>query len=139
MADEISRAYKFDIYQANKNSMPVIDSSPLWNSLLVDISNNVPPHIMSARFHHALINATVDMICRITERAGKRITATVALTGGVFQNTLLLRYTDEKLTGLGYKVLTHSTIPANDSGLCLGQATIALAKLIKHKEAQSCA
>jgi len=136
MADELSRAYKFDICQANENSIPVIDSSPLWNSLLVDIDNNVPPHIMSARFHHALINATVDMVCRIAEQAG---TATVALTGGVFQNALLLRYTDEKLTRLGYKVLTHSTIPANDSGLCLGQATIALAKLVKHKEVQPCA
>lgn len=53
---------------------------------------------------------------------------TVALSGGVFQNLLLLRLTDELLAENGFTVLKHSLIPPNDGGLCLGQAVVAMAR-----------
>jgi hydrogenase maturation protein HypF len=50
---------------------------------------------------------------------------TVALSGGCFQNRLLLQLTVEALAKGGYHVLTHHQVPCNDGGLSLGQAVIA--------------
>ena len=50
---------------------------------------------------------------------------TVVLTGGVYQNKLLMKLTRDKMRGAGYKVLTHSLIPPNDGGISLGQAVAA--------------
>jgi hydrogenase maturation protein HypF len=53
----------------------------------------------------------------------------VALSGGVFQNRLLLRQTSNILTDYGFTVLTHSKVPCSDGGISLGQAVIAGARL----------
>jgi hydrogenase maturation protein HypF len=52
---------------------------------------------------------------------------TVALSGGCYQNTLLLRLTVEGLRAQGFAVLTHSLVPPNDGGIALGQAVFAMA------------
>jgi hydrogenase maturation protein HypF len=54
--------------------------------------------------------------------------STVALSGGVFQNLLLLSETVARLEGRGFRVLTHRQVPANDGGISLGQAVIAAAR-----------
>ena len=51
---------------------------------------------------------------------------TVALSGGVFQNHLLLRLCDEALQQRGFTVLRHSLVPPNDGGIALGQAIYAM-------------
>ena len=53
---------------------------------------------------------------------------TVALSGGVFQNMLLLHATAARLEARGFRVLTHSRVPCNDGGISLGQAVIAAAR-----------
>ncbi len=50
---------------------------------------------------------------------------TVALTGGVFQNTLLVRMAKQRLEQNGFRVLLHSLVPPNDGGIALGQALYA--------------
>ena len=49
----------------------------------------------------------------------------VGLTGGVFQNALLVETTCQKLDGLGFRTLLHTNVPCNDGGLALGQAAVA--------------
>ena len=53
---------------------------------------------------------------------------TIALSGGVFQNSLFMSLTLDRLTRLGFRVLTHRAVPANDGGLALGQALFAMIK-----------
>ena len=59
-----------------------------------------------------------------------RVRVPIALSGGVFQNRLLLEQVIERLQAKGHKVLTHRTVPANDGGLALGQAVIAAAQML---------
>jgi hydrogenase maturation protein HypF len=52
----------------------------------------------------------------------------VALSGGVFQNLLLLERTVAGLERAGFRVLVHSRVPPNDGGISLGQAAVAGAR-----------
>jgi hydrogenase maturation protein HypF len=61
----------------------------------------------------------------LRERTGL---GTVALSGGVFQNLLLLHNVVGLLESGGFTVLTHSRVPCNDGGVSLGQAVVAAAR-----------
>ena len=77
-------------------------------------------------FHNSIANFIV-ITCKKIRNESKISTA--ALTGGVFQNTLLLKLTSDKLKKSGFDVLRHKLVPANDGGICLGQAVYAAHKL----------
>ncbi len=69
-------------------------------------------------FHKELARITVDEAVRIREESG---CDTVALSGGCFQNTLLLALTKAGLEEKGFTVLTAHEVPPNDGGISLGQ------------------
>ncbi len=73
-----------------------------------------------ARFFHESLAEMVAQACEILSARTK--IKTVALSGGVFQNSLLTALTLDKLNRRGLNVLRHKLIPANDGGLCIGQA-----------------
>jgi hydrogenase maturation protein HypF len=79
-------------------------------------------------FHRILANGIVKTCEFLREETGLQ---TVALSGGVFQNRLLLRMCKEDLESKGFRVLVHSMLPPNDGGICLGQAAVAMRKLEK--------
>ena len=60
-----------------------------------------------------------------------------ALSGGVFQNRLLLELTDHMLLEQGFEVLKHQLLPPNDGGIALGQAVYAMAYLEKSIETKT--
>lgn len=80
---------------------------------------------IAGAFHNAVRDLIVAVIERLALRSGVR---QVALTGGVFQNALLLERTAQALSWRGYEVLVHRRVPCNDGGLSLGQAVVAAAQ-----------
>ena len=74
-------------------------------------------------FHASLADGIVKCCESISRKTGVK---KCALSGGVFQNKLLLRLTKQQLEALGFEVLIHSLVPANDGGIALGQAYYAL-------------
>ena len=101
-----------------------IDPAPLWQAVMDDVHAQTPPEIMAARFHKGVAAAVVAMASRL------RGFDTVALSGGCFQNAVLFELIESQLRDAGYRVLSHSAVPANDGGLALGQAVIAAARLM---------
>jgi hydrogenase maturation protein HypF len=97
----------------------------LINAVLDDLAAGTSPAVVAARFHHG-VAALVEAGCAATrDRHGLD---TVALSGGVFQNLLLLRAVVRRLRARGFRVLVHSRIPCNDGGISLGQAVVAGAR-----------
>ena len=90
-----------------------------------DLAAGVPPAVIAARFHNGVAAVVAAACLRIRER---HALTTVALSGGVFQNMLLLNQVVTRLESRGFTVLTHSRVPCNDGGISLGQAVIAAAR-----------
>ena len=80
------------------------------------------PRVLAYRFHLGLAELAAGACARGRKETGVK---TAALSGGVFQNLLLLELTKARLEDLGFRVLIHSLIPPNDGGLALGQAVAA--------------
>ncbi|RWB51105.1 carbamoyltransferase HypF [Mesorhizobium sp.] len=98
----------------------------LWEALLRDMAADVEIGLIAARFHRTLI----AVVSRTTRRlARENQVDTIALSGGVFQNRLMLEGVFSELSAAGFEVLAHTDVPANDGGLALGQAMIGLAAL----------
>ncbi|HEY9602411.1 MAG TPA: carbamoyltransferase HypF [Allocoleopsis sp.] len=121
------------IAEENKilNTIPLlsIEPQPMWQALLKDLKQNTPKSVIAARFHQGLVNVIVAMANRLCHQHGIE---RVVLTGGVFQNRILLEQVGGYLEAGGASVLTHSLVPPNDGGLSLGQAAIAAAQLMGH-------
>jgi hydrogenase maturation protein HypF len=87
-----------------------------------DLMTGVSPAVIAARFHSGVAAATEAACLGLRERYALN---TVALSGGVFQNMLLLNQVVTRLESRGFTVLTHSRVPCNDGGISLGQAVVA--------------
>ncbi len=85
---------------------------------------------LACLLHGILARQIADMCRRIFDtESGTAHPGGVALTGGVYQNTLLLAMTERYLTETGMTVYRHRLIPPNDGGICLGQAVYAMHRL----------
>jgi hydrogenase maturation protein HypF len=89
-----------------------------------DVRQRVPVPVIAARFHHGLAAGLAAAALDARDRTGL---TTVALSGGVFQNMVLLGELADRLEAAGLRVLTHSRVPPNDGGISLGQAAVAAA------------
>ncbi len=119
--------YTYNIKKAKNN---IIEVKETIKALLTDRINGVSKGRMAAKFHNTVVSFTCDMCTFIREKSN---IDEVALSGGVFQNSYLLRKLVDALHKEGFVVHTHKNIPCNDGGISLGQIIIADA-LIKNKE-----
>lgn len=124
--------YTFTITEQTNSERLYLDSLPMWEELLEDLGRQTPVARMAGRFHYGLAKAIRDMVARIriTIAAGASLN-TVALSGGCFQNKILLEELVRLLTADGLSCLLHAKVPTNDGGLALGQAAIAAARHIE--------
>jgi len=102
-----------------------VRGADLVRAVADDLTAGTPRQVVAARFHHGLA-ALIEEGCLLLRE--RHALATVALSGGVFQNQLLLRATLARLEARGFTVLVHSRVPCNDGGISLGQAVIAAAR-----------
>jgi hydrogenase maturation protein HypF len=117
-ASQIDGAYPF---AAN---WPQIDTRPLIAAIAVDIRKGVRPPVIARRFHSTVTEIIVATCAHLREETG---IAAVALTGGVFQNAIILEEAEERLTNERFRVYRHRLVPPGDGGLCLGQLMVAAA------------
>jgi len=120
----VADASVHDLYEYTWSSEePVrVDPRPIIAGVVVDIEKGVAPSVISGRFHATLLAMFTDLCGVIRKKTGL---SQVALSGGCFQNALLLSGLARGLHDRGFHVLTHEKVPTNDGGIALGQAVIA--------------
>ena len=100
----------------------IVDVSPAIRKVVRDWREDVPIALISARFHNTVADVIVRCCDWLRHETGL---SAVALSGGVFQNVLLLEQACHLLEDHGFRVLIHHQVPANDGGISLGQAVVA--------------
>jgi hydrogenase maturation protein HypF len=122
---EPDRRYRYDIREGDPMQ---IDFRPMFAALVDDRERGIPAALMAARFHETVAAAIEDVCVRIrNDEALNR----VCLSGGTFQNWLLLGNTTARLRRHGFEVLLHEHVPPNDGGISLGQAAVAAERLAR--------
>jgi hydrogenase maturation protein HypF len=103
-----------------------LDAREAIRSALADLRRGTNVPVVAARFHNGLAAATADACAAEAERRGIEL---VVLSGGVFQNTLLLGRTRALAEERGLRVLVPERLPPNDGGISFGQAAVAATQL----------
>ncbi len=120
--DEIDSPGSYPFSIEDEGGMGVVKLKDLLAAVVDDVRNRVPVPEISLRFHNTMAEIIVAM-CQLI--AKESTIKKVALSGGVFQNRLLLKLASAALKREGFEVLTHRLVPANDGGISLGQAVVA--------------
>jgi len=121
IADDCEEFYEF---QFMGEDPIIINPLPMIEGILGDLRMGKRKEEIASRFHRSLVEIMLEILKLLRQRTGVN---TVALSGGVFQNALLLRSAIRRLKEEGFLPLSHSKVPTNDGGIALGQAAIARA------------
>ena len=114
------KGYPYSIIE--HDGVSIIHLKELLSAIVKDLYQGISKATISAKFHNTIAQTVCEMCQLIAERTGIN---QVALSGGVFQNRLLLRKVVSSLESASFSVLTHKQVPCNDGGISLGQAVIA--------------
>jgi hydrogenase maturation protein HypF len=113
-------AFPFDIEPGEQGH--IVRLGPLFQALQASLAGGTSPAEIGWRFHLTM----AELILRTCQLiAGETTLRTVALSGGCFQNRLLLTLVVPRLEQAGFQVLLHHQVPCNDGGVSLGQASLA--------------
>ncbi len=112
----------YDYEWISDDNMYKILTAPIIKGVVSDVHNGVHSSVIGGKFHRTLICLFTEL-CKIIKKDTD--IERVALSGGVFQNSILLSGMANTLEENGFKVYTHKLVPANDGGISLGQAVIA--------------
>jgi hydrogenase maturation protein HypF len=120
------KPYPFDILR-DKGEPHILEISAIIKAIVSDMETGQSNAKIAASFHQTIIDAFVIMAGEMRNSTGL---TRVALSGGCFQNKILLEGAIDKLRNSGFDVFCHSQVPANDGGISLGQAVVS-ASMIK--------
>lgn len=118
------RPYPFEVH--TNDSVQVVDWIPMVSEILGDLRRKVTTSEISSRFHATL----AEMMVAVARKVG---IAQVVLTGGCFQNKLLLELASARLKAEGFSPILHRQVPPNDGGIALGQLVAASRGLREEK------
>jgi len=124
IATETEPRYDWDIGGAD--GMLVADPARMIRAIAEDRRHQIPIGVIAGAFHRGVADLIVGLCLRLRERTGINC---VALTGGVFQNRLLVELVMPLLDSRGFETLRHAQVPPNDGGISLGQVAVGRAHL----------
>lgn len=123
VADEsISAGYTFTLLKKQ------VFFKPVFEGLLHDMERGEPLSKIAGKFHQTVVEMIAKVVDEISAKTGLK---KVALSGGSFQNKILLAKTELLLQKKGYKVYSQQKVPANDGGIALGQLAVAAKRRVK--------
>lgn len=112
-------AYRFEVnFESDRLSL---DWRPMISELVSDLKKKVSVELVSRKFHSALVDGLVSLLIRPEVHGGIR---EVVLSGGCFQNKILLEELSESLERNGFQSYWPRKIPVNDGGIALGQIVL---------------
>lgn len=121
-----TRARHEDVYYpfriGDEQETLIVHIGDMWQAIIEDLRHDADPAIVSRRFHRTIAQVILEMCQRLAAEADLH---TVALSGGCFQNRILLQVVVPLLQSADFQVLLHRQVPCNDGGVSLGQAVIA--------------
>ncbi len=103
-----------------------LDVVPMIRAIVSDIQQGVSVSEIACRFHHSIAELLAIACLEARKQTGLNV---VALSGGVFQNSLLLEQLMTRLEEMAFQVYVNRRVPPNDGGLSLGQIAVAAARL----------
>jgi hydrogenase maturation protein HypF len=107
-----------------------LDTLTIFRRVIEEYLYGLGPDKIAARFHNSMVRLLTATCVLVREQTGLDL---VALSGGVFQNALILTRLSESLEKGGFRVLTHRLTPPNDGCIALGQVAVAAARLDAEK------
>jgi hydrogenase maturation protein HypF len=119
--DDVEGEYRFLFHESGGGSIE-IDLESLGKEIVADLVDGVDLGVISSRFHNTMAHIILEMCTHIRNTTGLD---SVALSGGVFQNSFLRNKAVAVLQKGGFRVFTQHRVPPNDGGISLGQAIIA--------------
>ena len=117
--ENVSAAYEFDLIEGETIE---INCAQLISAVAKDVLSKVSIGQISAKFNNAVADLILHLSLHFREREKLN---RVALSGGCFQNVVLLKASLRRLRENNFEVFTHRQVPPNDGGLALGQAVVA--------------
>jgi hydrogenase maturation protein HypF len=123
--DESAAEQPYSFALREEGGVLQLDPAPVIRAIVEDLLRGSAPGQISQRFHDGLACSFAGVARRLRERTGLN---NVCLSGGTFQNVYLSGELERLLAGDGFRVFTHSQVPAGDGGLSLGQAVVAASR-----------
>jgi hydrogenase maturation protein HypF len=123
----VTSSYSFEIStqlprKSGDESFHMIDPAPMFKEIVADLKAGLGQKVIAGKFHNTVVNLIAETCETIRTKYGVQ---DVFLSGGVWQNALLLTRIVPFLEERGFRVYTHRQVPSNDGGLALGQAAVA--------------
>ncbi|MEI7830961.1 MAG: carbamoyltransferase HypF [Prolixibacteraceae bacterium] len=122
LLEALSQADLFDNEKYAFHVGESINFDDTIRGIIEDLNNGVAPGRIAAKFHQTIISVIFETVETISINTGIQ---KVVLSGGVFQNKILLEGAETKLRENNFEVYSHASIPTNDGGIALGQMAIA--------------